>query len=75
MDTTEHVNHPQHYNKNGIETFDVIAAFYGEQALEDFCLSNALKYIMRCKLKDNYAEDLKKARFYIDKIISMHDHD
>lgn len=69
----EHVNHPQHYLQGGIECFDVIDGFYGKQALEDFCLCNSLKYLMRCKLKDNYLDDLKKAKFYIDKIIELHD--
>ena len=37
----EKVNHPEHYNQNGIECFDVISAFFGKEALEDFCLGNA----------------------------------
>lgn len=68
----ERVNHPQHYLQGGIECFDVIERFYGKQALEDFCLCNSLKYQMRCRLKDNYIDDLKKAKFYIGKIIEMH---
>lgn len=71
-DEKERVNHPQHYLQGGIECFDVIERFYGKQALEDFCLCNSLKYQMRCRLKDNYLDDLKKAKFYIDKIIEMH---
>lgn len=66
------VSHPSHYNKDGIECFDVIKAFLGIDAFEHFCLSNSLKYIIRCKGKGNYIEDLKKAKFYIDEIISLH---
>lgn len=29
MDEKEMVSHPSHYNKNGIECFDVIKAFFG----------------------------------------------
>lgn len=65
------VNHPQHYNQNGIECFDVISAFFGKEALEDFCLGNALKYLMRCQHKGKYIEDLKKAKFYIEKILAL----
>ena len=36
---------------------------------EGFCLGNALKYILRAKHKENYVEDLKKAKWYIDYII------
>lgn len=69
----ESVIHPDHYNQDGIECFDVISAFFGKEALEDFCLGNALKYLMRCQHKGKYVEDLKKARFYIDKILSLKD--
>lgn len=72
----ESVNHPQHYNQGGIECFDVIKAFCGgESALEYFCLGNAIKYLMRCRLKGKYIEDLKKAKFYIEKIIDMYDNE
>ena len=67
----ENVNHPEHYNQNGIECFDVISAFFGKEALEDFCLGNALKYLMRCQHKGKYIEDLKKAKFYIEKILAL----
>lgn len=69
------VNHPSHYNKNGIECFDVIKAFFGKDAFEDFCLSNSLKYIMRCKGKEKYLEDIKKAKFYLEEIIKIHESD
>ena len=65
------VEHPTRYNQNGIECFDVIEAFFGKDSLEAFCLSNVLKYVMRCKLKNNYINDLKKARFYIDKVLAL----
>jgi len=67
----DNVNHPQHYNQDGIECFDVISAFFGKEALEDFCLGNALKYLMRCQHKGKYLEDLKKAKFYIEKILAL----
>ena len=68
---SDNVNHPQHYNQDGIECFDVISAFFGKEALEDFCLGNALKYLMRCQHKGKYLEDLKKAKFYIEKILAL----
>ena len=71
--TKERVNHPDHYNQGGIECFDVIEQFFGKGSLIGFCEGNALKYLMRHKLKDNPVEDLKKARFYIDKIIELCD--
>lgn len=73
MEEKEMISHPTHYNNGGIECFDVIKAFFGKDAFEDFCLSNSLKYIMRCKHKGKYIEDLKKAKFYIEEIIRMHE--
>ena len=62
----EKINHPDYYNSGNIEAIEII-----EDAClaEGFCLGNALKYILRAKHKENYIEDLKKARWYIDYII------
>ena len=66
----EKVNHPDHYNNGEYEVMDVIEdAGFGE----GFCLGNALKYILRAKHKENYVEDLKKAKWYIDYIIERTD--
>lgn len=54
------VNHPQHYNKGGIEVLDVIDAFN-----LNFNLGNAIKYILRSNFKGNKEQDLDKAMFYI----------
>ena len=71
MENNNAVNHPNHYNNGNIECFDVIKAFYGEDSFEDFCLGNVLKYVMRCRHKGKYLEDLKKAKFYIEEIINL----
>ena len=60
----ENVNHPEHYNKGGIEALDVILAYD-----LDFLIGNTLKYILRAKFKNKELEDLKKAKFYLDKKI------
>ncbi len=60
------VNHPAHYNRGGIETIDVIEAFD-----LDYCTGNATKYIMRHRFKGKPLEDLKKARWYLDRRISQ----
>ena len=62
----EKVNHPAHYNSGQYEVVDVIDdAGFGE----GFCLGNALKYILRSKHKENYVEDLKKAKWYLEYLI------
>jgi hypothetical protein len=55
---------PPHYKGKNIEVIDVIEAFD-----LDFCLGNAVKYILRHKNKDNPLIDLKKCRWYVDRAI------
>lgn len=69
----DNVNHPQHYNQGGIECFDVIKAFYGQEAFEGFCAGNMLKYAMRYKHKGQALDDLKKIRFYADELVKMYE--
>lgn len=65
----ERVNHPAHYNAGDIECIDALeAAVSGLQGIEAFCTANAIKYLWRWKRK-NGAEDLKKAKWYIDQLI------
>lgn len=66
----EAVNHPAHYNHGKIEVID----FIEDQDL-GFALGNAVKYICRCRWKDNMLEDLKKARWYIDHCIKELSHE
>lgn len=58
------VNHPPHYTSHpsGVETITITEHM-------GFCLGNAVKYIMRADYKGNKLEDLKKARWYIDREI------
>lgn len=65
------INHPSHYiSKFGIETIDVIAAFTeGLEGIEAVCTGNIIKYICRWK-KKNGLEDLRKAAWYLNYLIS-----
>ena len=62
----DNVNHPKHYNNHpsGIECIEIVQYM-------DFCLGNALKYIWRAGEKGNMIEDLKKAKFYIERKIKL----
>ncbi len=63
------VNHPNHYTGK-YECFDVLRSIYGDNAVKDFCLCNVFKYLWRHKRK-NGIEDLKKAAWYLNKVIEM----
>ncbi len=56
------VNHPKHYTSHpsGIECITITEHM-------GFNLGNALKYIWRADLKHDAIEDLKKARWYLDR--------
>ena len=65
------VNHPEHYNKYGIECIDAIQACTGE-GFETYLQGNILKYLWRYKYK-NGTEDLKKAQWYLNKLLEVKD--
>lgn len=59
------VNHPSHYNRSdGMECIDLVEML-------PFCEGNAIKYLWRCDHKGARAQDLAKARWYIDR--AQHD--
>lgn len=62
------VNHPAHYTSGGIECIDAMQAAFGAEVVKDFCLCNAFKYLWRHRNK-NGVEDLKKARWYLNRLI------
>lgn len=66
------VDHPNHYqSESGLEVIDVIKAFTSELSGEEaFCIGNAIKYVCRYS-KKNGTEDLEKAKWYIDRAISV----
>lgn len=67
---SDNVNHPAHYTQGGIECIDAIEAAVSElSGIEAVCTGNAIKYLWRWKQK-NGVEDLKKARWYIDRLIA-----
>ena len=62
------VNRPAHYTSGSIECIDAMQAAFGDEAVKDFCLCNAFKYLWRHRNK-NGVEDLKKARWYLNRLI------
>lgn len=66
---SDNINHPAHYTQGGIECIDAIEAAVSElSGIDAVCTGNAIKYLWRWKQK-NGIEDLKKARWYINRLI------
>lgn len=68
----DRVNSPSHYTGGRVEAIDVI-----EDAIRDapdpttgMLQAQVLKYLLRLWLKDNPSEDAKKARWYLDRLIT-----
>lgn len=66
MDADKNVNHPSHYCDGKIEVIDFI-----EDKKLGYHLGNVIKYVSRAGKKDadKTIEDLKKARWYLDRYI------
>ena len=66
---TDMVNKPPHYNKSGIECITAISAATSD-GFEYYLQGNIMKYIWRYTHK-NQIEDLKKAQWYLSKLIEF----
>lgn len=61
---SEEINHPSHYQGNGLEAIHVIECFN-----LGFRLGNTIKYILRAGNKGCRLKDLKKALWYLEREI------
>jgi len=61
----DNINHPKHYtdHASGIECIQITEHM-------SFTLGNVIKYVWRADLKGNSIDDLKKARWYLDREIA-----
>ena len=69
----DQVNHPKHYNQGNIECIEAMEAAFGIDAVASFCKCNAFKYLWRSDQK-NGIEDLKKALWYLNKLLDILKH-
>jgi hypothetical protein len=63
---TEMIDHPGHYG-GAADPYEAIKVIEAWEL--GFCLGNTIKYISRAKHKGQYLQDLKKARWYLDREI------
>ena len=66
------VNSPKHYadTDGGIECIEAIEASMSMEEFKGFLKGNVQKYVWRYAQK-NGAEDLKKAKWYLDRLITI----
>ena len=63
------VEQPDHYNKGAIEAIEAIKASMPEHEFKGYLKGNALKYLWRYDYKGKPVEDLRKCRWYIERLI------
>ena len=69
IENAEMVYNPPHYNQSKIECIDAIESAT-ENGFENYLQGNIIKYIWRYRYK-NGLQDLKKAEWYLNKLISI----
>ena len=68
MKDYDSVDNPAHYNKGGVECIDAIRGSMSADAFRGFLKGNVMKYVFRYEAK-NGLEDLRKARWYLERLI------
>lgn len=65
------VNHPSHYTKGGIECIDCIESIISSVSdpVQAFLVGQVVKYLYRYTMK-NGLEDLRKAQWYLNRLIA-----
>ena len=63
------VNRPEHYNSSKMECIDAIHGMLTHDEYIGYLRGNALKYNWRCRYKGKPIEDLRKARWYEERLI------
>ena len=67
--TEDVVNSPSHYNTKGVECIEAIEASMTGSEFQGYLKGNVMKYMWRYTYKGKPVEDLKKAEWYLKKLI------
>lgn len=68
-DSPDVVNSPEHYRQGGIEAIDAIQASMTREEFKGYLKGNAQKYLWRYRHKGRPVEDLRKAKWYLDRLL------
>lgn len=69
QDEHDPVNKPDHYNVGAIEAIEAIKASMPENEFRGYLKGNLMKYVWRYDYKGKPVEDLRKARWYLERLI------
>ena len=71
MYDNDEVDHPDHYNRSGIETITIIEMLLTEEEYRGFLKGNILKHQARAPYKGNAEQDYAKAKWYFDELMRV----
>jgi len=69
MKQIDEINHPPHYTFGKLEVIEIIEAWG-----VGYHIGNVIKYVARCKHKDRFIDDLKKALWYLNRFVDRRCH-
>lgn len=67
------VNHPSHYTEGSVECIEAIESSMSKDEFLGYLRGNVMKYLWRYRLKGREIEDLKKAQWYLNRLVESYD--
>lgn len=67
------VNHPSHYTEGAVECIEAIESSMSKDEFLGYLKGNVMKYLWRYRLKGREVEDLKKAQWYLNRLVESYD--
>lgn len=67
--TDKNIINPEHYTGSKVECIDAIKAMLGGYGFCCYLRGNIIKYLWRMHHKGNMAQDLKKAEWFLNRLI------
>ena len=71
----DNVNSPPHYKSGVVEGIDAIQASLPREQFIGYLNGNVIKYVWRMAYKGKPVEDLRKARWYLERLIEVETND
>ena len=71
----DNVNSPPHYKSGDVECIDAIKASMSREQFAGYLKGNVMKYVWRMSYKGKPVEDLRKARWYLERLIEVESSD
>lgn len=71
MVSSDPVNEPEHYKRGRLQVIDVIDDVVASYPpLAAYYAGQVLRYVHRAPHKDNYTQDLRKAQWYLNRLVA-----